>query len=91
LRFPPGVQIERSVTSTVNATLEYLDSIAGQQPGDPVRGAAAILMAVDAEKPPLHLLLGSDALQNSRSTMASLIDEMDRWESVTIGTDFPKS
>lgn len=87
--------VRRSTTndaygSTVNATLQYLDSIAGQQPGDPVRGAAAILTAVDAEKPPLHLLLGSDALQNSRSTMASLVDEMDRWESVTIGTDFPK-
>jgi len=77
--------------TTVNATLGYLDSIAGQQPGDPVRGAAAILMVVDAEKPPLHMLLGSDALQGARATTASIIDEMDRWEAVTIGTDFPKA
>lgn len=30
----------------------------GNQPGDPVRAAAAIIKAVTAENPPLHLLLG---------------------------------
>lgn len=76
--------------ATVNATLTYLDGIAGQQPGDPIRGAAAILMVVDAAHPPLHLLLGSDALQGARKTTASVLDDMERWEKVTTGTDFPK-
>src|SRR5258708_39833101 len=42
-----------------------LDCMAGKQIGDPVRGAAAILAAVDADTPPLQLLLGSDALRSS--------------------------
>jgi NAD(P)-dependent dehydrogenase (short-subunit alcohol dehydrogenase family) len=34
------------------------------QQGDPVLGARAIITAVEAEKPPVHLLIGGDALTN---------------------------
>ena len=70
--------------------LGLLDGIAGKQPGDPVRAAEAILAVADAERPPLHLLLGSDALRRARDKLDTLIEEMDRWEEVTRGTDFPK-
>jgi NAD(P)-dependent dehydrogenase (short-subunit alcohol dehydrogenase family) len=60
----------------------------GKQLGDPVRGATAILAAVDADVPPHQLLLGSDALRRAREKLDATIDEMDRWEDVTRGTDF---
>jgi NAD(P)-dependent dehydrogenase (short-subunit alcohol dehydrogenase family) len=40
----------------------FIGRLAGKQPNDPARGAQAILKAVAAESPPLHLALGSDAL-----------------------------
>jgi len=74
---------------SVGRTLRRLDAMAGKQPGDPVRAAQALLALVDEEQPPLHLLLGSDALRRARETLDALIEEMDRWEEVTRGTDFP--
>jgi hypothetical protein len=62
--------------------------MAGKQPGDPARAAQALLAVVDAEQPPLHLLLGSDALRRAREKLDVLIEEMDCWEEVTRGTDF---
>ena len=74
---------------SVGKLLEHLDSTAGQQLGDPARGAAAILAVADAPNPPLHLLIGSDALRRGRAKVAALSQEMDRWEALTRSTDFP--
>jgi NAD(P)-dependent dehydrogenase (short-subunit alcohol dehydrogenase family) len=60
----------------------------GQQLGDPDRGAAAIIEAVEADEPPLNLLLGSDALARARARLDHLKDDVDRWESITLSTDF---
>jgi NAD(P)-dependent dehydrogenase (short-subunit alcohol dehydrogenase family) len=76
--------------NSVGRVLNRLDAMAGKQPGDPVRAAKALLEVVDAEQPPLHLLLGSDALRRAREKLDALIEEMDRWEAVTRGTDFPQ-
>jgi NAD(P)-dependent dehydrogenase (short-subunit alcohol dehydrogenase family) len=76
--------------NSVGRVLSSLDSMAGNQCGDPVRAAQAIFAVVDAEKPPLHLLLGSDALRRAREKLDTLIEEMDRWEEVTRSTDFPQ-
>ena len=74
---------------TVGKAIAHLDEIAGKQIGDPARAATAILAAVDAVAPPLHLLLGSDALRRTREKMDAVIEEMDRWDDVTRSTDFP--
>ena len=74
---------------TVGAALAHLGEIAGRQIGDPARGAAAIVAAVDSDKPPLHLLLGSDALRRTREKLATVAVEIEAWEAVTLGTDFP--
>jgi NAD(P)-dependent dehydrogenase (short-subunit alcohol dehydrogenase family) len=65
------------------------DANNGKQIGDPERGAEAIITAVNADTPPLHLLLGSDALRRMREKLDQVIEEMDRWEDVTRSTDFP--
>lgn len=59
----------------------------GQQAGDPVKAAGAILKVVEANDPPMHLRLGSDALKLARDKLNSLGKEIDTWESVTISTE----
>jgi hypothetical protein len=80
----------RAYAGTVGNALSYLDAIAGRQIGDPVRGAAAILAAVDVKEPPLHLLLGSDALRRAREKLDAMIEGIDVCTEVTRSTDFPE-
>ena len=84
-----GASASDAYAGTVGAALTHLDAIAGCQIGDPARGAAAIIAAIDADMPPLHLLLGSDALRRARDKLAAVTRELDAWEAVTLGTDFP--
>ncbi len=62
----------------------------GNQPGDPVRAAKAIVKAVDSDKPPLRLLLGVAALKGARLKLDELKHDFDNWEDTTVGADFPK-
>ena len=62
----------------------------GNQPGDPVRAAQAIISAVDSQNPPLRLLLGAAALKGARNKLVQLQKDFDTWEETTIGADFPK-
>ncbi|WP_325088730.1 oxidoreductase [Burkholderia contaminans] len=59
----------------------------GKQPGDPAKGARAMLAAIAADHPPAHLLLGSDALRLVRGKLAALDAEIRAWEAVTVSTD----
>ena len=59
-----------------------------KQAGDPARGARAIIAAVEAEHPPVHLLIGGDALDQFRAKLDAMRQETDAWEAVTRGTDF---
>jgi NAD(P)-dependent dehydrogenase (short-subunit alcohol dehydrogenase family) len=59
-----------------------------KQAGDPMRGARAIITAVEAERPPVHLLIGGDALEQFRHKLDRLRSEADAWEGVTRNTDF---
>lgn len=61
----------------------------GTQPGDPARGAAAIISAVEAGAPHLRLLLGSDAYQIATSRLDALRENFDAWKDLSTGTDFP--
>ena len=74
--------------ASVGKALDHLDAIAGRQLGDPRRAAEAILRLADSPEPPVHLLLGSDALRRTRERMAGDAAEMERWEETTRGTDF---
>ena len=62
----------------------------GNQPGDPVRAAKAIMKAVDSTNPPLRLLLGAAALKGARNKLVQLQKDFDEWEETTVGADFPK-
>ncbi|GLK82808.1 SDR family NAD(P)-dependent oxidoreductase [Ancylobacter defluvii] len=63
----------------------------GRQAGDPRLAALAILEAVEAEEPPLDLLLGSDALRRAQARLDHLDDDLRRWEDVSRSTDLPET
>ncbi|MGH8158566.1 MAG: oxidoreductase [Rhodanobacter sp.] len=63
----------------------------GKQQNDPVKGAEAIIKAVNAEHPPLHLLLGADALDLARKQLAALAKDFDAWEALTCSTAFDEA
>lgn len=50
--------------------------------GDPAATAAAVLKAVDAERPPLRLFLGSTPLPIAESVYQSRLDTWRRWQDV---------
>jgi NAD(P)-dependent dehydrogenase (short-subunit alcohol dehydrogenase family) len=64
------------------------DTTHGTQPGDPARAGRAILTAVESAEPPAMLLLGSDALTSYRQVLNTALAETDRWEELSVSTDF---
>ena len=60
----------------------------GQQVGDPAKAAQVLLQLVESESPPIHLLLGRDALKLVEERLVHLGDEIKAWEPVSLSTDF---
>lgn len=58
-------------------------AFAGARPGDPAATAQAILQVVDAESPPLRLMLGAVALPVARQRYAERLATWEAWEGVT--------
>jgi NAD(P)-dependent dehydrogenase (short-subunit alcohol dehydrogenase family) len=59
----------------------------GKQLGDPIKAARAMLSVMEADNPPMHLLLGSDALGLVRDKLSALSAEIDAWETLSRSTD----
>ncbi|AWC73368.1 TPA: oxidoreductase [Serratia marcescens] len=59
----------------------------GEQLGDPVKAAHAMLVLIESQTPPTHLLLGSDALSLVRQKLEALGKEIEQWEQLTRSTD----
>ncbi len=74
---------------TAGKTREYFNSQAGKQAGDPQKAIEAIVSAVEAPKPPRHLLLGKLALERYQAKVAAFQTDIDAWEETTVGADFP--
>jgi NAD(P)-dependent dehydrogenase (short-subunit alcohol dehydrogenase family) len=60
----------------------------GHESGDPAKVAAAILKVVDAESPPLQLLLGADAMHYATRDLARFQQEIGEWAALTMSTGF---
>lgn len=75
---------------TAGARISHVRKNDGKQAGDPKRAAAAIIEAVHAAEPPLRLFLGSDAVERAQAKIATVSEEIKKWESVSRGADFPK-
>lgn len=61
---------------------------AGQEPGDPAKAARAILTIADVEDPPMHLLLGEDALKYAGYAAQGLAADIEAWKTLSLSTGF---
>jgi NAD(P)-dependent dehydrogenase (short-subunit alcohol dehydrogenase family) len=61
---------------------------AGHEPGDPVKAAQAVLQVADAETPPMHLLLGEDALKYAAYARQALQADIEAWKDLTRSIGF---
>jgi NAD(P)-dependent dehydrogenase (short-subunit alcohol dehydrogenase family) len=67
---------------------EAREAKSGKQAGDPRKAARALLEIVAAKNPPVHLLLGNDALDLVKTKLAALNEEIETWEALSRSTDF---
>lgn len=76
--------------ATAHANLNTIRKNSGNQPGDPVRAAQAIIKIVETANPPVRLMLGAGALKGIRNKIAELQQDIDSWEETTLWADNPK-
>ena len=74
--------------ATSGRTVDGLLDKHGRQAGNPRLAAQAILAAVDADEPPLDLLLGTDALDRSRHRLDRFESDLRQWENLSSSTDY---
>jgi NAD(P)-dependent dehydrogenase (short-subunit alcohol dehydrogenase family) len=72
-----------------HAFLRMLDPKNGLAPGDPARMAARIIDSVDVEPAPLRMVLGSQALESTLSTLRKRIEGFEAQRNLAASTDFP--
>jgi NAD(P)-dependent dehydrogenase (short-subunit alcohol dehydrogenase family) len=60
----------------------------GRQAGDPERLAQVLLGLVAMDDPPVHLLLGSDALSLVEQALKARLEQLEAWDAVTHSTDY---
>ncbi|MBA3671436.1 MAG: SDR family NAD(P)-dependent oxidoreductase [Gemmatimonadaceae bacterium] len=75
---------------TAGKNKRSIRGFSGRQPGDPARAAAAIIAAVEADEPPLHLLLGKAAWKGAQLKLDMMRQQFDAWRETTEGADFPE-
>jgi len=84
--FRPGAAYESEAmpeyAETVGPTRAYVQGNDGLQPGDPAKAAQAILAALDADEPPLRLVLGADAIETIERRLKTVSDELAAWRAV---------
>jgi NAD(P)-dependent dehydrogenase (short-subunit alcohol dehydrogenase family) len=74
--------------TTVGALIDYRRSHNGQQPGDPMKAAQALLTIAGEAEPPLRLLLGADAVFMAEQQLRLMAAEDAKWRTLSLSTDF---
>ncbi len=69
--------------------VRMLDPKSGLAPGDPARMAARIIESVDVEPAPLRMVLGSQALESTLTTLRKRIASFEAQVGLAASTDFP--
>lgn len=68
---------------TAGAVRSGLEKMDGHQDGDPAKAALAILAAVDAENPPLHLPVHPTAFSTYKSILKATDEQLNKWREVS--------
>jgi NAD(P)-dependent dehydrogenase (short-subunit alcohol dehydrogenase family) len=88
-----GAQVAESMPiydkTPAHSFLRMLDPANGLAPGDPVRMAMRIIESVDVEPSPLRMVLGSQALAGTLTTLRKRIADFEMQTEPAASTDFP--
>ncbi len=76
-------------TTPAHAFLKMLDPANGLAPGDPARMAARIIESIDVEPAPLRMVLGSQALEGTITTLRKRLVAFEAQQTLAASTDFP--
>ncbi|MDB5988166.1 MAG: short-chain dehydrogenase [Nevskia sp.] len=60
----------------------------GQQPGDPVKLAEAMVLLANEAKPPMRFAAGALAVNAADAKLADMRIEFDRWRQLAVSTDY---
>lgn len=85
------VRSERSIAdydAVFDPVRKRRQDTSGHQAGDPAKAAQVLVELVESDDPPVHLLLGQDALKLVGERLASLGEQIKAWELVSRSTDF---
>ncbi len=74
--------------TTAQKNMGDIRAISGNQAGDPVKAAKAMILVTETENPPLRLLLGAAALKGARLKLEELRNDFETWADVSEGADF---
>lgn len=66
----------------------HIDELNGNQQGDPEKAAVALLQLGEMEQPPVHLFLGSDALNLAQTKIDIIQKDLNDYQALTQSTDF---
>lgn len=77
--------------ATAGKLQDTITGYSGEQPGDPVKGAQAVLEIIEAQNPPLRLFLGKVAVERVRAKIKMLKDNLEAWEAVGLKTDYDQN
>lgn len=83
--------IDEAYQSTLGRIVNYRSENQGRESGDPQRGAQIILDLVENDNPPLHLLLGRDALRSGLEEIDDRRKEIEEWKTLTESFSFPEN
>jgi NAD(P)-dependent dehydrogenase (short-subunit alcohol dehydrogenase family) len=87
--FSNDAEIDPDYDGTVGEMDRYRAQTAATWPGDPARAAKVITEVVNADEPPLRLLLGATAVDLVRRSQESRAVEVEKWAEVSRSADFP--
>lgn len=77
--------------TTAHTNQGTIRGYSGNQPGDPVRAAQAIIKIAETPDAPVRLFLGVGALKGIRNKIDEMKKDIDAWEETTVWADNPKN
>jgi NAD(P)-dependent dehydrogenase (short-subunit alcohol dehydrogenase family) len=84
--YPPHADSE--YTPILGPMIDLMATHGGNEAGDPMKAAQAILSIANTPEPPLRLLLGSDAVFLAEQQSKRMAAEDAKWRTLSLSTDF---
>ncbi|OLF55563.1 oxidoreductase [Pseudomonas chlororaphis] len=83
-----AVPVLEEYQASVGSVNQMLSQYVGHEAGDPDKVAQIVLKLAYHPKPPVHLLIGSDALQYAGAAESDRAAAAERWREVSAASDF---